>query len=147
MYNKQEMLNTNEREILKTFIEIDPGENFRSIRETLTRMGVPSGKEQKLFQSCHILHKKGKFYIVHFKEMYILDGKPSNFDEMDKLRRNKIASLIEEWGLCKVLDKSKIADKCASNALVVIPYSEKINWILVPKYSIGKKKHYNHNAE
>lgn len=129
-----------EKELLESFIEINPGDNFRSIRETLTRMGVPSGKEPKLFQSCHILQKKGKYYIVHFKELFMLDGKPSNFEEMDKQRRNKIASLLEEWGLCTIVDHSKVEDQCPAKSLLVIPYSEKLNWQLCPKYSIGKPK-------
>ena len=132
--------NEKEQELLKTFIEVDVKDNFKTIRETLTRMGVPSGKEQKLFQSCHILHKKSKFYIVHFKEMFMLDGRSTNFDEMDRQRRNKIASLLEEWGLCTVKNPDMIEDRCLPRSLMVIPYSDKINWTLCPKYNIGTKK-------
>lgn len=130
----------NEQTIVDQFIEIDPKENFSAIKETLTRMGVPSAKKPELYQSCHILHKRGKFYIVHFKEMFLLDGKTANFDDMDIKRRNKVASLLHEWGLCVVKDPSKITDQCLPTALVVIPFAERTNWALIPKYSLGRPK-------
>lgn len=114
-------------------------DDFLKIKETLTRIGVASKKDNTLYQSCHILHKQGKFYIVHFKEMFILDGKPSDFSEEDKMRRNVIASLLEDWGLLTIKNKPSISMNLMSN-IKVIPFKEKNDWNLVPKYTIGKKK-------
>ena len=121
-----------------TFPEKD---DFLKIRETLSRIGVASRKDNELFQSCHILHKRGKYYIVHFKELFMLDGKINNFSDEDKARRNTIVKLLEEWGLIKTMSAS-IADEPAAplSQIKILPYKEKDQWELVAKYSIGKKK-------
>ena len=128
--------------MIESLVEItlaDP-DAFLKIRETLTRIGVASRKDKKLFQSCHILHKQGKYYIVHFKELFILDGKPSNFSDDDKARRNTIAALLAEWGLVTVVDQTKISDPKASlSQIKVISHKEKGEWELVAKYNIGKR--------
>jgi hypothetical protein len=122
-------------------IELHSDDNFLKVKETLTRIGIASRKDKKLYQSCHILHKQGKYYIVHFKELFMLDGKLNNFDEEDKARRNTIANLLEEWGLIKVVDETKVQDPVASiSQIKILPHSEKGEWELVAKYSIGKKK-------
>ena len=129
--------------IIDSFIEVNlEGEDdFRKIRETLTRIGVSSRKEKKLFQSCHILHKQGKYYIVHFKQMFALDGKPSNMEENDTGRLNTIANILAEWNLLKVKDPDKTKDPTASMSQIkVVPHKEKEQWDLVPKYNIGSKK-------
>ena len=129
--------------LVDTLVEITlKNENdFLKIKETLTRIGVISRKDKKLFQSCHILHKKGKYYIVHFKELFALDGKSTDFSEEDKGRRNTITSLLEEWGLLDVVDKSKIeAPRTPMNQIKVIPFREKSEWTLEQKYSIGSKR-------
>jgi hypothetical protein len=128
---------------LDSLIEVKIGEeeDFLKIKETLTRIGVASRKEKKLFQSCHIFHKQGKYYIVHFKEMFLIDGKPSNFSEEDKGRRNKIIELLQDWGLLMVLDSDKIKDPIASmNQIKIINHKEKNDWILEAKYNMGRKK-------
>jgi len=113
-------------------------DDFLKVRETLTRIGVASRKENKLFQSCHILHKRGKYYIVHFKELFALDGKDTDFDEGDLGRRNTIANLLAEWGLLKIVDPEKSKDPIAPlSHIKVISYSERTKWELVTKYSIG----------
>lgn len=130
-------------DIIDSFVEVNlEGEDdFRKIRETLTRIGVSSRKEKKLFQSCHILHKQGKYYIVHFKQMFALDGKPSNMEENDTGRLNTIANLLSEWNLLKVKDSDKTKDPVASMSQIkVVPYKEKEQWELVPKYNIGSKR-------
>jgi hypothetical protein len=122
-------------------IELHNDENFLKVKETLTRIGIASRKDKKLYQSCHILHKQGKYYIVHFKELFMLDGKTNNFDDDDKGRRNTIINLLEEWGLIKVVDSSKVEDPVAPiSQIKILPHSEKNEWELVAKYSIGKKK-------
>ena len=130
-------------ELLETLIEVKIGEeeDFLKIKETLTRIGVASRKEKKLYQSCHIFHKQGKYYIVHFKEMFLLDGKPSNFNDEDKGRRNKIVELLEDWGLLKVLDPEKIKEPSASMSQIkIINHKEKTEWNLEAKYNMGRKK-------
>ena len=118
-----------------TFPEKD---DFFKIRETLSRIGVASRKEKELFQSCHILHKRGKYYIVNFKELFKLDGKQTNFDESDVARRNTIVDLLRQWSLVKVLDPNKINEPRAPlSQIKVIPYKEKEQWKLTQKYSIG----------
>jgi len=118
-----------------TFPERD---DFLKIRETLSRIGVASRKDQELFQSCHILHKRGKYYIVHFKELFKLDGKPSNIDESDIGRRNTIINLLEQWKLVSVVDKSKIVEPITPlSQIKIIPFKEKSQWKLTTKYSIG----------
>jgi len=116
-------------------------EDFLKIRETLTRIGVASRKDKTLYQSCHILHKQGKYYIVHFKELFGLDGKPSNFTEDDISRRNTIANLLAEWGLIELKVPEKSTNPVAPlSQIKVLPYKEKDGWILAAKYNIGKKK-------
>ena len=120
-----------------TFKEAD---DFLKIRETLTRIGVSSRKENKLYQSCHILHKRGKYYIVHFKELFLLDGLPSNMDEIDLGRRNRIALLLEEWGLLEVVDPDRCKQiVCDIAQLKILSYKDKGEWELIPKYHIGRK--------
>ena len=125
---------------IENMLEISFSENddFLKIRETLSRIGVASRKEQELFQSCHILHKRGKYYIVHFKELFKLDGKPTNIDESDIGRRNTIVSLLEQWKLLSILDKTKVeSPKTPLSQIKIIPYKEKSEWKLTTKYSIG----------
>lgn len=129
--------------ILDTLVEVRIGEeeDFLKIKETLTRIGVASRKEKKLYQSCHILHKQGRYYIVHFKELFALDGKPSNFTDEDKGRRNTIAQLLEEWGLVKVVNADMINDpKTPMSQIKILPHKEKKEWELVAKYNIGRKR-------
>jgi hypothetical protein len=122
-------------------VELPNDESFLKVKETLTRIGIASKKDRKLYQSCHILHKQGKYYIVHFKELFMLDGKVNNFDDEDKARRNTIVNLLEEWGLIKVTDATKTEDPVAPlSQIKILPYKEKSEWELVAKYSIGKKK-------
>lgn len=116
-------------------------DDFLKIKETLTRIGVASKKDNTLYQSCHILHKQGKYYIVHFKELFMLDGKPSNFSEEDKSRRNTITTLLEQWGLLKVVRPEYIAELMAPiSQIKIISHKEKDNWELVAKYNIGRRK-------
>jgi hypothetical protein len=130
-------------EMLDNLIEvrIAEEEDFLKIKETLTRIGVASRKEKKLYQSCHIFHKQGKYYIVHFKEMFAIDGKPSNFSEEDKGRRNKIAELLQDWGLLKVVESDRIKEPLASMSQIkIINHKEKNDWTLEAKYNMGRKK-------
>ena len=116
-------------------------EDFLKVKETLTRMGVSSRKEKKLYQSCHILHKKGKYYIVHFKELFGLDGLPNNISDGDIARRNMIISLLEEWELIKIVDINKCEEPMASlGQIKIIPHRDKDEWELIPKYHIGNKR-------
>ena len=126
-------------EILNTMVEVlfESDDDFLKIRETLTRIGIASRRDNKLFQSCHILHKRGKYYILHFKELFILDGKKSTITEVDYHRRNTIISLLEEWNLITVIDRDKIEEKLPMNQVKVISFSEKDHWDLIPKYNIG----------
>ena len=115
-------------------------DDFLKIRETLSRIGVASRKDKTLFQSCHILHKQGKYYIVHFKELFALDGKPSNFSENDEARRNAIAKLLDEWNLVKLVDSTIVEEMCVPvSHLKIISHKDKDNWNLVSKYNIGNK--------
>lgn len=114
--------------------------DFLKIMETLTRMGIASRKENKLYQSAHILHKQGKYYIVHFKEMFLLDGREATLTEEDRIRRNIIAQRLEEWGLLHVVDKTKVDNQGQTAYVKILPYKEKGNWTLESKYSIGKVK-------
>jgi hypothetical protein len=132
----------NTDELVKTFAEVeltDP-ENFLKIKETLTRIGISSKKENKLYQSCHILHKKGKYYIVHFKELFALDGLADKLEEQDLARRNTITNLLSEWNLVKIVN-TKVTEEptVPISYMKILPHAEKKNWELVPKYSIGKK--------
>tara|TARA_B100000965_G_scaffold172160_1_gene143770 strand:- start:330 stop:767 length:438 start_codon:yes stop_codon:yes gene_type:complete len=115
-------------------------DDFLKVRETLTRIGVASRKEKKLYQSCHILHKQGKYYIVHFKELFALDGKRANLSVNDVQRRNRIVQLLSDWGLVGVLKSDSITDIAPLNQIKVISYKDKGDWILETKYNIGKKK-------
>lgn len=128
---------------ISTFVEVKLNEqdDFLKVRETLTRIGVSSRKEKVLYQSCHILHKQGQYYIVHFKELFALDGKPSNLSENDIQRRNAIANLLEEWGLVTIVNKQIMKDNIAPiHQIKIISYREKDGWELISKYNIGKKK-------
>jgi len=127
---------------LSRFIEVTLNEqdDFLKVRETLTRIGVSSRKEKVLYQSCHILHKQGRYYIVHFKELFALDGKPSNLSENDIQRRNAIARLLEEWGLVTIVNQEVIGDNVAPlHQIKIIAFKEKDDWELITKYNIGKK--------
>ncbi len=119
-------------------IELKSPEDFLKIRETLTRIGVSSRKEKKLYQSCHILHKRGKYAILHFKEFFILDGLESDISESDIGRRNKICKLLEEWGLVVILDDD-IEPMASMAQIKIIPHKQKEEWELVPKYHIGRR--------
>ena len=115
-------------------------DDFLKVRETLTRIGVASRKEKKLYQSCHILHKQGRYYIVHFKELFALDGKKANLSLNDVQRRNRIVQLLGDWGLVSVSSKESIADVAPLSQIKVLAYKEKGEWTLESKYNIGKKK-------
>ena len=115
-------------------------DDFLKVRETLTRIGVASRKEKKLYQSCHILHKQGKYYIVHFKELFALDGKKANLSLNDVQRRKRIVQLLGDWGLVSINSKESIADVAPLSQIKVLAYKEKGDWTLESKYNIGKKK-------
>ena len=115
-------------------------DDFLKVRETLTRIGVASRKEKKIYQSCHILHKQGKYYIVHFKELFALDGKRANLFINDVQRRNRIAQLLSDWGLVNVVSTSAIEDAARLSQIKVLSYKDKSEWTLESKYNIGKKK-------
>ena len=123
-------------------VEVTLGEpdDFLKVRETLTRIGVASRKEKKIYQSCHILHKQGKYYIVHFKELFALDGKNTNFSSNDLQRRNRIAKLLSDWGLISVVDADKISELAPLNQIKVLSFKDKSDWTLESKYNIGRKK-------
>ena len=117
-------------------ITLNEPDDFLKVRETLTRMGVASRKENKLFQSCHILHKQGRYFIVHFKELFLLDGKKSNLEMNDIARRNTIATLLSDWGLVNIVSDD-IGELAQLRQIKIIPFKDKGNWELVPKYNIG----------
>lgn len=122
-------------------VRLPEPDDFLKIRETLSRIGVASKKDKTLYQSCHILHKQGRYFILHFKELFLLDGKTSDFSEEDKGRRNTIANLLSEWKLVELIDPSKSSDPIAPlSHIKIIAHKEKGEWNLVTKYSIGKKK-------
>ena len=121
-------------------IVLNAPDDFLKVRETLTRIGVASRKEKKLYQSCHILHKQGKYYIVHFKELFALDGKYANLTVNDVQRRNRITRLLVDWGLLSVVSDESIMNIAPLNQIKVLPYREKQEWILEQKYSIGSRK-------
>lgn len=122
-------------------VKIAEEQDFLKIKETLTRIGIASRKDKTLYQSCHIFHKQGKYYIVHFKEMFAIDGKPSNFTEEDKGRRNKIIELLQDWGLLKVVEADSIKDPMAlMSQIKIINHKEKNEWTLEAKYNMGRKK-------
>ena len=121
-------------------ITLNEPDDFLKVRETLTRIGVASRKEKKIYQSCHILHKQGRYYIVHFKELFALDGKHANLTQNDVQRRNRIIQLLSDWGLITIMNVSKITDIAPLNQIKVLAYKEKHEWILETKYNIGKRK-------
>ena len=118
-------------------ITLNEPDDFLKVRETLTRIGVASRKDNKLFQSCHILHKQGRYFIVHFKELFLLDGKPSSLLENDVQRRNTIATLLADWGLVSIVNPESAKDLAPLRQIKVIPFKEKSQWELCPKYNIG----------
>ena len=121
-------------------VNLKEPDDFLKVRETLTRIGVASRKEKKLFQSCHILHKKGQYYIVHFKELFALDGKKANLSENDVQRRNRIIKLLSDWGLVEIVKEDTVTDAAPLSQIKVIAYKEKTEWVLESKYNIGKKR-------
>ena len=129
-WNKSDMVEVNLKE----------PDDFLKVRETLTRIGVASRKEKKLYQSCHILHKKGQYYIVHFKELFALDGKKANLSENDVQRRNRIIKLLSDWGLVEIVKEDAVKDAAPLSQIKVISYKEKSEWTLESKYNIGKKR-------
>ena len=120
-------------------VTLNEPDDFLKVRETLTRIGVASRKEKKLYQSCHILHKQGRYYIVHFKELFALDGKHANLTVNDVQRRNRIAHLLSDWGLITVVNDESILDIAPLNQIKVLAYKDKSDWVLEQKYNIGKK--------
>jgi len=121
-------------------VRLKQPDDFLKVRETLTRIGVASRTENKLYQSCHILHKQGKYYIVHFKELFLLDGKHSDFSENDSQRRNRITKLLTDWGLVEAVEELTEEQMCSMSQIKILPHREKADWELIPKYSIGSKK-------
>jgi len=121
-------------------VKLSQPDDFLKVRETLSRIGVASRKEKKLYQSCHILHKQGKYYIVHFKELFALDGKTANLTLNDVQRRNRITQLLSDWGLIEIVNADAITDIAPLNQIKVLAYKEKGEWELESKYNIGKKK-------
>ena len=121
-------------------IVLNEPDDFLKVRETLTRIGVASRKEKKIYQSCHILHKQGRYYLVHFKELFALDGKYANLTQNDVQRRNRIAQLLADWGLINIVDVDKIQDIAPLNQIKVLAFRDKQDWILQTKYNIGSKK-------
>ena len=124
-------------------ISLNEPDDFLKVRETLTRIGVASRKEKKIYQSCHILHKQGRYFLVHFKELFALDGKHANLTSNDVQRRNRIAQLLSDWGLVEVLNSDQIKDIAPLNQIKVLAYRDKGDWILETKYNIGSKKKKN----
>ena len=120
-------------------VSLSEPDDFLKVRETLTRIGVASRKEKKLYQSCHILHKQGRYFIVHFKELFALDGKRANLTINDVQRRNRISQLLADWGLISIKESAKISDIAPLNQIKVLSYKDKGNWILETKYNIGRK--------
>ena len=120
-------------------ITLNEPDDFLKVRETLTRIGVASRRENKLFQSCHILHKQGRYFIVHFKELFLLDGKKANLEETDVMRRNTIATLLSDWGLIDIDGSSKELECAPLRQIKIIPFKEKVQWELCPKYNIGNR--------
>lgn len=120
-------------------ITLKEPDDFLKVKETLTRIGIASRNSKKLFQSCHILHKQGRYFIVHFKELFLLDGKKSNLEKNDIMRRNTIATLLSDWGLLDIVDNGEKLDCAPLRQIKIIPFKEKQNWELSPKYAIGVK--------
>lgn len=120
-------------------ITLNEPDDFLKVRETLTRIGVASRKEQKLFQSCHILHKQGRYFITHFKELFLLDGKKSNLEDTDIARRNTITQLLSDWGLVNIVDSTKVVNKAPLRQIKIVSFREKSDWELCQKYNIGNR--------
>ena len=120
-------------------VKLSQPDDFLKVRETLSRIGVASRKEKKLYQSCHILHKQGKYYIVHFKELFALDGKTANLTQNDVQRRNRITQLLSDWGLISIVKTDEVLDIAPLNQIKVLSYKDKGDWTLEQKYNIGKK--------
>ena len=121
-------------------ITLNEPDDFLKVRETLTRIGVASRKDKKLFQSCHILHKQGRYFCVHFKELFLLDGKKSNLEESDLERRNTIATLLSDWGLINIVNRNMVEQKAPLRMIKIVSYREKSDWELCQKYNIGNNK-------
>ena len=121
-------------------VTLNEPDDFLKVKETLTRIGVSSRSEKRLYQSCHILHKQGRYFITHFKELFLLDGKPSNISENDIARRNTIATLLSDWGLLNLVDQNQTEPKAPLRQIKIIKASEKQEWELTPKYNIGIRK-------
>jgi len=121
-------------------VRLNEPDDFLKVRETLTRIGVASRKDKKLYQSCHILHKQGRYFITHFKELFLLDGKPSNLLENDVERRNSIATLLSDWGLITIINPDAASKVAPLRQIKIIPFKDKNNWELCPKYNIGGKR-------
>jgi hypothetical protein len=136
--NMESIVNWSPSDMLE--ITLNEPDDFLKVRETLTRIGIASRKEKKLFQSCHILHKQGRYFIVHFKELFLLDGKKANLEESDLARRNTIATLLSDWGLVNIVDSSQAKDKAPLRQIKIVSYREKSEWNLCQKYNIGTKK-------
>ena len=128
--------------ILESLIEVSLAErgDFLKIRETLERIGIASKRSKKLFQSCHILHKRGRYYILNFKQLFALDGRETNFSEEDQARTNTIAALLDEWGLCEIVSTIDISQRVPMSLLKIIPFKDRDEWELISKYAIGKKR-------
>ena len=135
---KEPEVNWNQESMVE--VQLNEPDDFLKVRETLTRIGVASRKEKKLYQSCHILHKQGRYYIVHFKELFALDGKHANLTSNDVQRRNRITQLLSDWGLIEVVKEDTISDIAPLNQIKVLSFKEKDEWTLETKYNIGKKK-------
>ena len=132
------------RNVVDDFVEVTlpTADAFLKVKETLTRIGIQSRNDKTLYQTCHILHKRGKYYIVHFKELFKLDGKSDTFDNDDLGRRNTIVNLLEEWSLINVVDHSKVEDPIAPlSTIKIVTHADKSNWKLVSKYTVGKKRY------
>lgn len=133
----------NTESIVNNLVEVTlpSADNFLKVKETLTRIGISSKTEHKLYQSCHILHKRGKYYIVHFKELFMLDGLDNDFSDSDKARRNTITNLLDQWGLVKIVNPTITKDPvCPISHFKILPFGEKKEWELIPKYRIGVRK-------
>ncbi|NDB79788.1 translation repressor protein [archaeon] len=140
MDNKDKIIDIDFDGYVPVEISISNPDDFLKIRETLTRIGIASRKDNTLYQSCHILHKKGRYFIVHFKELFILDGKPSDLTTNDLQRRNTIAKLLQDWNLLKILNADEELVFAPLSQIKIIAFKDKEGWSLVPKYNIGKKK-------
>ena len=121
-------------------VTLNEPDDFLKVRETLTRIGVASRKDKKLFQSCHILHKQGRYFITHFKELFLLDGKKSNLEDSDLERRNTIATLLSDWGLVNIVNRQMVEQKAPLRTIKIVSYREKSDWVLCQKYNIGNNK-------